>query len=335
MLKKVLAKLVKKEDLSFPEMVEAVQTIMRGEATEGQIGAFLTGLHVKGETAEEIKGAVTVMRQNATPIPAQRPGLVDTCGTGGDASGTFNISTTAAFIAAGAGVPVAKHGNRALSSRCGSADVLEALGVKIDLPPAAVGRCIDEVGLGFMFAPLLHQATRHVMPVRKALGFRTIFNILGPLTNPAGARRQIMGVFEPALCHTLAQVLVELGAEHVLVVYGNGIDELSTNGQNLVAEGRPDGVQVTLFQPENAGLPPSRPEDLAGGDAARNASILREILDGAPGRRADIALLNAGAAIYVGGKAASIKDGLEKARVSVSSGAARKVLEELVKFTKG
>jgi anthranilate phosphoribosyltransferase len=333
MLRKYLIKLVGKHDLDLEEMVDAMEIIMRGEATEGQIGAFLTALHVKGETAEEIRGAAVVLRLNVTPVPAQRPGLVDTCGTGGDASGTFNISTTAAFIAAGAGVPVAKHGNRAMSSKCGSADVLEALGVNIGLPPEKVGQCIDEVGLGFMFAPQLHPATRHVVPVRKNLGFRTIFNVLGPLTNPASAKRQIIGVFDPALCQILARVLVDLGSEHVLVVYGNGTDEFSTCGKNNVAEGRGTAVESKIFTAHEVGLPAATLPDLKGGDARENAGIIRDILSGQTGPRADIALLNAAAAIYVGGRAGSIREGLEQARVSVSSGAARKVLENLVRFT--
>jgi anthranilate phosphoribosyltransferase len=304
--------------------------MMSGEATPSQMGAILMGLRVRGETVEEITGAVSAMRAKMLTVEAP-PGAVDVVGTGGDASGSYNISTCAAFIVAGAGVPVAKHGNRALSSRSGAADVLAALGVKIDLPPAGISTCIKEAGIGFMFAPAHHPAMKNVGPTRVELGTRTIFNLLGPLSNPANVTRQMVGVFSRHWCEPLAHVLANLGSERAWVVHGSdGLDEITSTGPTAVAA--LDKGTVTTFEvsPADVGLSPTKPDSLRGGDAAENAAALRKVLEGAPGPYRDVALMNAAAALVVAGKAGSFKDGFALAKHSLDTGAAEARLERLI-----
>lgn len=318
------------------EEAEAVMhQIMRGEATEAQIGAYLMGLRMKGETEAEILGSARAMRANAIQVPTRGGDLLDTCGTGGDRSGTFNISTTVAFVAAGAGVRIAKHGNRASTSRCGSADVLAALGVNLDLTPEQVGRCVDEIGIGFLFAPRLHPAMKHAIGARRDLRVRTIFNILGPLTNPAGARRQLMGVFAPDLTEYLANVLGELGAISAIVVCGYGnIDELTTTGPNVVSHFQDGAVRTYELDPMAFDLTPAHIWDLMGGDASENARLLRGILSGeVNGAKRDVVLLNAAAALLAAGKVADYAEGIAVARESVVSGRALAKLDALIAFS--
>jgi len=324
-----LKKLVAGENLTRDEAAHAMHCVMSGEATEAQIAGLLVALRVRGETAEELAGFAQAMRQRAVKVPVGATGVVDTCGTGGDVHDTFNISTAAAFVAAAAGVPVAKHGNRSVTSRCGSADVLEALGVPLELSPEQVGQCIDEVGIGFLFAPALHPAMRHAAPVRRQLGLRTVFNLLGPLTNPAEARRQVLGVFAPEWVRPVAEALLELGTPHAMVVHGlAGLDELSIVGPTVVAEVRDGGVREYTLVAEDLGLPRCRVEDIAGGDPEQSAAMLLEVLGGAKGARSDIVALNAAAAVYVGGRAADLREGLAVARQVLESGAAMAVLEK-------
>jgi anthranilate phosphoribosyltransferase len=329
--------LVDGRDLTSEAAHAAMMQVMEGEAGPAQISAFAVALRMKGETPDEIAGCARAMRAHATPATPSREGLVDTCGTGGDGSDTFNISTSAALVAAAAGVPIAKHGNRAMSSRCGSADVLEALGVRIDLPPSDIADCIDEVGFGFMFAQAHHPAMRHVAPVRRELGIRTVFNLLGPLTNPAGARRQVMGVYDAALVSPIAQVLVRLGADHALVVHGaGGLDELTPVGENLVAEVRDGEVREYTVDPRNlsTGAVPASPDDLrVGGDPAQNASIIRTVFDGERGPRRDAVVLNAGAALLVAGSVPDLEAGIDTAVEAIDSGAATATLDRLIAFT--
>lgn len=311
-----------------------MRQLMAGEATPAQIGAFLVALRMKGETVGEITGAVRAMRALAAPLRLRSTTVVDTCGTGGDLCGTFNISTAAALVAAGAGIVVAKHGNRAVSGTVGGADVLESLGVKIDLPPEQVARCVDEVGIGFLFAPLFHPAMRHAAAPRRELGLRTIFNLLGPLSNPAGARHQIVGVFAAEWTEPLAQALGRLGSIHTLVVHGDdGLDEISLAAPSHIAEWKDGGVRSYRIAPEEFGVQRCRASDLHGGDRDRAAGIIRSIVGGAAGPRTDIAVLNAAAAIYVGGLAPSIAAGVDLARDAVASGRARRKLEQLIEFT--
>ncbi|MCX7598741.1 MAG: anthranilate phosphoribosyltransferase [Armatimonadetes bacterium] len=325
-----LKKVVAGEDLTQDEARDVMAHVMAGEATPVQIAGLLVALRMKGETAEELAGFAQVMRENAVRVPVSVADVVDTCGTGGDIHDTFNISTAAAFVAAAAGVPIAKHGNRSVTSRCGSADVLEALGVPLDLTPEQVGRCVDEAGIGFLFAPALHPAMRHAAPVRRELGLRTVFNLLGPLTNPAGARRQVLGVFAPEWVRPVAEALLELGAVHAMVIHGvDGLDELSTLGPTLVAEVRNGAVKEYTVRPEDFQMSRCSAGDLAGGDPAQSAQILLDVLSGAEGPRADVVALNAAAAIYVGGRAGGLREGLAVARDTLRSGAARNKLEEL------
>jgi len=321
------------------EEAEAVMNqIMRGEATEAQIGAYLMGLRMKGETEAEILGSARAMRANAIKVPIRSEGdLLDTCGTGGDKSGTFNISTTVAFVAAGAGVRIAKHGNRASTSRCGSADVLAELGVNLDLTPQQVGRCVDEIGIGFLFAPRLHPAMKHALGPRRDLRVRTIFNILGPLTNPAGARRQLMGVFAPDLTEYLANVLGELGALSAIVVCGYGnIDELTTTGPNVVSHYADGAVRTFELNPLDYDLTPAHIWELLGGEAAENARILRGILSGeVNAAKRDVVLLNAGMALSLAGAAGDLEEGMAMAAGAIDSGAARRVLEGVIAFSGG
>ncbi len=319
-------------DLSMAEAASVMEEIMTGEATPAQIGAFLTALHIKGETDAEIAGLAEVMRLKATPVYVDGP-VADTCGTGGDGSHTFNISTAAAFVAAGAGLVVAKHGNRAMSSVCGSADVLEGLGVKIDLDADGVARCLREAGIGFMFAQRFHPAMRFAAPVRREIGIRTAFNILGPLTNPARARHQVLGVASAPLAAKLARALSRLDTTHALVVHGDGdVDELSLSGPNLVYDvrGGEEPRQFTLA-PEDLGLPRADREALRGGDVATNAAIIRGVLAGEDtGPRRDVVLLNAAAALLAGDKAPDLATGLEMARASIAEGKALARLERLI-----
>ena len=337
-LLEALHKVHRKEHLSEQESAEVMDEILRGEATPVSIGALLVALGMKGETAEELAGFARAMRQHAAPIPTRTPAseLVDTCGTGGDGSRTFNISTASAIVVAGAGVRVAKHGNRSISSRSGSADVLEAAGVRIDLTTEQMARSIDEVGMGFLFAPKIHGAMRHAQPVRAELKMRTVFNLLGPLTNPAGAAAQVVGVFERRLVPLLAQALPRLGVERAFVVHGSdGLDEITTTGPTFVAEVRAGEVIEKTLTPLDFGLAVSQPEDLTGGDAAENAAILQSILNGEPGPRRDIVVANAAAALVAAGQATDFKTGAVAAAESIDSWKAREKLNELVRFTTG
>jgi anthranilate phosphoribosyltransferase len=324
-------------DLSSSEALEAMRTILCGEASQPQIAAFLVALRMKGETVEELVGFARALRQMAAPIdcgPAGEP-LLDTCGTGGDGASTFNISTIAAFVVAGAGVRVAKHGNRSISSRCGSADLLEALGIAIAIPPAESGRAIREIGIGFLFAPAFHTAMKHAQPVRVDLKMRTVFNLLGPLTNPAGADAQLAGAPSPHAAEWIAGALVALGLRRGFVVHGSdGLDEITTTGPTLafsIAEGRVERLTLT---PEDFGVPAATPEDLKGGDLARNAEIARAVLAGRPGPQRDVVLVNASAALVAAGKAASFSDGVLLAARSIDTGAAWRKVEALARFAK-
>jgi anthranilate phosphoribosyltransferase len=319
--------------LTEDEATKAFDIMMSGKATPSQIGGFLMALRVRGETVAEITGAARAMRARATKVEAP-PNCMDTCGTGGDAKGTYNISTCAAFVVAGAGVPVAKHGNRSVSSKSGSADVLAALGVNLDISPQKVSECIEKAGVGFMFAPAHHSAMRHVGPSRQELATRTIFNLLGPLSNPAGAKRQIIGVFARQWVQPLAEVLKQLGSERVWVVHGeDGLDEITTTGATFVAELKNGEVRPLLVTPEEAGLARSTPDDLAGGNAAENASAIREVLAGKIGAFSDIVKLNASAALVVAEKAQDIKTGMAMAAEAITTGSAARSLDELVRIS--
>ncbi len=318
-----LHRLLAGHPLTEDEMAAALGAIMDGQAHDAQVGALLTALRLRGETPEEILGAVRAMRARAVPVDVRTGGrpLLDTAGTGGDGQGTFNISTAVAFVCAAGGVAVAKHGNRAVSSRVGSADVLEALGVRLTLAPEAVARCVEEVGVGFLFAPAHHAALRHAAPARRALGFRTLLNLLGPMTNPAGATHQLVGLFDASRLEVVAQVLGRLGAERALVVHGrDGMDELSTAAPTDAVEWHAGATRRHVFHPDALGLSPPDPGALAGGDAARNAAILRDILGGAAGPGADVVALNAGAALWIAGRADDLPDGLTLARELLASG---------------
>jgi anthranilate phosphoribosyltransferase len=331
-LKALLAHVAQGHSLSEGEAEAAFDIIMSGDATPSQMGAFLMALRVRGETVDEITGAARIMRAKAVPIDAP-PGTIDTCGTGGDSSGSFNISTASALVVAGCGVPVAKHGNRALSSKSGSADVLTALGVNIDADLAIVRQCLWEIGLGFLMAPRHHSATRHVAPTRVELGTRTIFNLLGPLSSPALARRQLVGVFAPEWVRPMAEVLGRLGAEHAWVVHGDGLDELTTAGVTTVAAFEDGEVRTFEVVPEDFGLPRARLEDIRGGEPQHNADLMRNLLAGVGGPLRDVALLNSGAALLVAGRVTTVEAGIELAARSIDSGAAQRVLEELVTRT--
>jgi len=326
--------LASRRDLSTEQTAAVLAEIMAGNASEPETAAVLIALRTKGETVDELVGLAATMRRFAAPVKTERGGLVDTAGTGGGRQ-TFNVSTTAALIAAGAGCAVAKHGNRSATGLSGSADVLEALGVKIDLVPEAVAQCIEEVGFGFMFAPAHHGATRSVIPVRKELAVRTIFNFLGPLTNPAGAARQVIGVSDAAFLDTIAGALARLGAVKALVVSSaDGLDEMSTSGTTRVVE--VDGPEVHSYEvsPEDVGLPRARPEDLAGGTPDRNAETTRRIFEGESGPQRDLAVLNAGAAIYVAGRSDSLEEGVRAAEAAIDDGRATATLDRLVEMTR-
>jgi anthranilate phosphoribosyltransferase len=330
-----IAHLAEGNHLTRDQAADAMRFLMSGKATPAQMGALLLALRMKGETSDEITGFVQTMRQFATPITTDRRPLVDTCGTGGDRSGTFNISTTAAFVVAGADVAVAKHGNRSASSKCGSADVLEELGVNVDASPEAVGRCIDEIGIGFLFARQLHPAMKNVAQTRQELKLRTVFNILGPLSNPAGADAQVVGVFNAALVDTMAEVLMNMGSRHALVVAGlDGLDEITLAAPTRVAETRDGSMRTFEINPGDVGIASAPRDALLGGDARENADILRRVLEGDEGPRRDVVLLNAGAAIMAGSPGMGWQGGVEAARESIDSGAALGKLEQLIRLTK-
>jgi anthranilate phosphoribosyltransferase len=333
-MKQFLQRLMAHGDLTQAETTQAFDAIMSGEATPAQIAGFIVALRMKGETVDEIAGGAESMRRHAVFVDPRGAPVVDTCGTGGDGSHTFNISTTTAFVVAGAGVPVAKHGNRAISSRCGSADVLGALGVNLDAPPETVEECIQEAGIGFLFAPKLHPAMKYAMGPRKELGVRTIFNMLGPLTNPAGAKGQILGVFAPELTEPFANVLRRLGSRRAFVVHGHdGLDEITTTTTTRVSE-LADGVVKTYdLDPLDYMESYADAAALAGGEPAENAQTTRNILLGEPGPRHDIVCLNAAAAIVAGGKAATLKVGWRLAQEAIDSGKARQALDKLVEIT--
>ncbi len=344
-MQKAIEKTRAGEHLTRGEAEAAMEEILAGRASELHIADFLGALREKGETEDELVGFATVMRRHARPIFANGvPGgwrLVDTCGTGGDCSGTFNVSTCAAFVVAGAvpdrigaGVRVAKHGNRSISSRCGSADVLEALGVNLLTPPERVAECIEKIGIGFLFAPVLHTAMKHAMPARRRLGGRTVFNLLGPLTNPSGARVQVMGVFAADRVALIAGALAKLGAERAFVVHGaDGLDEISLSGKTHIADVREGAIRSYTVTPEDFGLPRAAIRDLAGGDAAENAAIIHRVLDSEPGPRRDIVLANAAAALVAAGAAADFREGVRLAAQSIDAGSARERLRALVEFT--
>jgi anthranilate phosphoribosyltransferase len=332
----VLKKLVSGEHLTEAEAGETMARLMDGALTPMQVAALLTALRMKGETVDEIAAFARVMRERSVHVKTTRTPLVDTCGTGGDTVKTFNVSTASAFVVAAAGGAVAKHGNRSVTSKCGSADVLEHLGVRLDLTPEAVGRCIDSVGIGFLFARNHHPAMKHAAGPRAELGIRTVFNALGPLTNPAGAKRQVIGVYDGALCCPLAEVLIRLGAEHVLVVHGQaGLDEIATFGETLVAEGKNGTVETYTLRPEALGLPEATPSAVAPGETLNeNAALLRGVLSGEDrGPRRDIVLVNAAAALLVSGLVPTLADGVALARTVLESGAALQKLADLIVCT--
>jgi anthranilate phosphoribosyltransferase len=348
MIKEAIAKVVRGIDLTETEMEKAMDEMMAGTATPAQIGAFVTALRLKGETVDEITGAAKSMRARSLKIHlnnhlvnvdrdeinVEDETILDTCGTGGDTTNTFNVSTACAFVAAGAGVNVAKHGNRAVSSRCGSADVIENLGVKLDLTSSDVERCIKEIGIGFLYAPLFHGAMKYAAGPRQEIGIRTIFNLLGPLTNPAGASVQVIGVYEPTLTEKIAYVLKRLGSKETFVVCGEGtLDEISICGCTRISQLKNGEVRTFDLMPEEVGLKRTSPEAIKGGNAIENAEIIRQILDGQKGARRDIVLLNAGAAFVVAGLDRDFKEGIERAKDSIDSGRAKGKLKQLVAFT--
>lgn len=347
MIKEAIGKVVLRQDLTETEMIEVMNQIMGGEATPAQVGAFLTALRMKGETIEEIAGAARVMRDHATPIRVgkaldidreeinlDRETILDTCGTGGSGTKSFNISTTVAFVVSACGVKVAKHGNRSISSACGSADVLEALGVNLNVTPQQVESCINEVGVGFLFAPALHGAMKHAIGPRREIGIRSIFNILGPLTNPAGADRQVLGVYDEKLVEMLAKVLAKLGCRRGFVVHGqDGMDEITLTGPTRIAEINADQVSLSTIEPEDFGLRRCLLSDLQGGDAEENAAIVRDVLGGNEGPKRDIVLLNSAYALVASGIVESVESGLQKARNTIDAGLAKAKLEGLVTLT--
>jgi anthranilate phosphoribosyltransferase len=330
MTSEILEKLVRKENLSVEEARAVMDSIMSGQLSDARIAAVLTALRMKGETVEEIAGFASAMAEKAIRISPRRNGLVDTCGTGGDDSQTFNISTATALVTASMGIPVAKHGNRAVSSKCGSADVLEALGVNIQLPPERVAELIDRVGIGFLFAPRHHPAMKHAAAVRKQLGIRTVFNVLGPLTNPAGVRRQLIGVFHRDLTEVLCRVLDVLGLEKAFVVHGlDGIDEVSIAGETVVSGLEGGRVRTFRFTPEEAGLGRANLSEITGGSAEENAAWISSILSGGNGARTDAVLLNAGFVALLADRASDVREGVRMAREAIESGRARALLENL------
>ena len=333
MIKEAIKTLVSGKSLTEEQAASVMEEIMRGEATSAQFGAFVTALRLKGETVDEIIGMARTMRAKATPVIINKP-VVDTCGTGGDGLHTFNISTAAAFVAAGAGLIVAKHGNRAMSSHCGSADVLEALGVKIDLNAEQVKNCLEEVGVGFMFAPVFHPAMKYAAVPRREIGIRTVFNIIGPLINPAGANAQVLGVAEELLVEKLALVLRGLGCHHALVVHGeDGLDEITITAKTRVAELKEDSIEHYFISPEDFGLSRVELDDLRGSSVSENAILLRKILDGAPGPKRDVVIMNASAVLLAGDRVKTIEQGVVLAEKVIDSGKALEKLEKLSEFS--
>ncbi|MDD1684198.1 MAG: anthranilate phosphoribosyltransferase [Methanoregula sp.] len=333
-IKETISRLIDRQDLAPEEAGQVMGAIMEGSTTQSQIGAFLIALRMKGETPEEIAAFARVMRQHAVTVtPVTEKMLVDTCGTGGDGTHTFNISTASALVAAGAGIPVVKHGNRSVSSSCGSADVLSALGVNLSVDPKRQAGIVEQVGIAFLFAPNHHPAMRHVMAARQELGCRTIFNILGPLANPAGAQAQVLGVYHPDLTRPMAEVLRILGLSRAMVVHGSGLDEITTTGDTRVCELNMGSVSMYTLNPCSFGIAPASLSDLHGGNTQENARIIREILAGERGACRDIVLLNAGAAIYTGGQARDLHDGIRNAVSSIDSGNASARLDALVEAT--
>lgn len=336
MIKSAIDKLSSGSDLTEGEMMNIMEDIMDGKASDAQIGAFLTALKIKGETSDEIFAGASVMKKKALEVNMDKIYSIDTCGTGGDAKNTFNVSTAVMFVAAAAGVTVVKHGNRSVSSKCGSADVLEKLGVNINLSPENVRRCIDELNLGFMFAPRFHTAMKNVMKARQELGMRTIFNVLGPLANPASVKGQLIGVFDKKLMNLFAQVLNKMGTERALIVHGeDGLDEITLTGSTSVCELRDGQITSYEIKPEDFGLESAELQELVGGDSEHNAQIIKEILAGKTGAKRDMVVLNAGAAIYVGKKADSLKEGIELAKDVIDRGLALEKLEKFAELTRG
>jgi len=348
MIKEAIGKVVEGFDLTRQEMVACMNEIMTGQATQAQIGSFITALRLKGETVDEITGAAMVMREKAVKIAMgknivdldrddiniDRETIIDTCGTGGDGTNTFNISTTTAFVVSGAGLKVAKHGNRGVSSQCGSADVIKALGVNIDIPPEKIKECINEVGIGFLYAPLFHSAMKYAIGPRREIGIRTIFNILGPLTNPANANCQVLGVYRKELTEPIANVLKNLGTKRAFVVHGlNTLDEISITGETRVSELKNKKVRTYRVKPSDFGMKKAGLEDIRGGSVEENAQIVREVLEGKKGPRQDVVLLNASAALVAGGMAKDFKAGVKVARQSIESGKAKDKLARLIAFT--
>ena len=335
MIKEAISKLIEKQDLTLEEATAVMDEIMSGKATDAQIAGFLIALRLKGETINEITACAKVMREKASRIkPKAHDKLIDVVGTGGDKSGTFNISTVAAFVTAGADIPVAKHGNKGVSSKCGSADVLTALGIKIDLDPKKVEQCINAIGIGYMFAPKFHGAMKYAIGPRKELAVRTVFNILGPLTNPAEAPYELMGVFDESLVEPLAEVLGNLGCKHALVVHGNGLDEITTEAPTKVAEYKDGHVETYEIKPTDFNIKIAELKEIKGGSPEDNAKITLDILNGKEkGAKRDVVLLNAGAAIYTAGKASSIKEGIDIAKDSIDSGKALEKLNNLKDWT--
>jgi len=338
MIREAIEKLVKNEDLTEEEANQTMKEIMEGIATPAQISSFITATRMKGETAEEITGCAKLMREKVSRIKTKHKIIVDTCGTGGDCKegfSTFNISTASAFVAAGAGLAVAKHGNRSVSSRCGSADVLEELGVKIDISNKKVENCLNELGIAFLFAPLLHPAMKFALAPRKEIGIRTIFNILGPLTNPAGALSQVIGVYDGFIIDKMAKVLFNLGTKHALVVHGedDGLDEISITGITRIAELKDGNIRSYILRPEDLGMKRAKLSDISGGDRKKNAQLLLEVLKGKKGARREVVLLNAAAAIIAGGLTADFKKAIAIAAVSIDSMKALNKLQQLIKTT--
>ncbi|MDC4204624.1 MAG: anthranilate phosphoribosyltransferase [Candidatus Manganitrophus sp.] len=334
MIKEAIAKVVERIDLKEEEAEQVMREIMEGKATPAQIASYITALRMKGESVAEITGSAKVMREKAVRVRVSDPMVVDTCGTGGDRLHTFNISTTVAFVVAGCGVTVAKHGNRSVSSSCGSADVLKTLGIQIDLPPERVEACINDIGIGFLFAPLFHGAMKHAVAPRQETGIRTIFNILGPLTNPAGATVQVLGVFSSIYTELMAQVLLNLGSRHCFVVHGaDGLDEITITGKSRISEGKGGRVLTYPLEPKDFQLPGGSLKDLAGGNADVNAAILLDILKGEQGPKRDVVLMNAAPALVAVGKAKTLQEGVHLAEESIDSGRAMGKLEALKEMT--
>jgi len=333
MIQEAIVKLSEKKDLTEIEAENAMESIMEGKATTPQIKEFLLGLKSKGETIEEITACARIMRSKSIKIEPDAMHLVDTCGTGGDNSGTFNISTAAAFVASGAGASVAKHGNRSISSKCGSADVLKALGVNIELEPKKAEECIEKVGIGFLFAPKFHPAMKYAMDARRELGVRTIFNILGPLTNPAGAKSQLMGVFDQKLVSVMAKVLQKLGSRHSIIVNGSGLDEITLSGTTQAAEQMNGSIESYSIDPSDFGFESSPVDALKGGNPSDNARIIVDVLNGVKGPKRDVVVLNAAAALLACGLAKDFEGGIALANRSIDAGNAMKKLDELVKFS--